>query len=155
MTAADSRDRFYTDQHGNPMTLAGHLEALTGQRLHRDSLFESGQPRREVTMPQRELVVGDPDDPEEASYGFADGTRQVAAWAAAQMGIAPASASRGPDRFRAQRDAAASRPALARPARLPRPGLGESTRERAERRKSGMVQVNDPVMGELPVYMAG
>jgi hypothetical protein len=156
---ADARGRVYESQHGELMTLAQHMEAATGQRLLRDGdgLFESGRPRREVTVPHREMVVSDPDDPDARPQPFSWGTRETAAAAMAQMGLTPATASRERDRYRAQRDAAISRLALSRPARLPHPDWGESTRERAARLNSAVVpvQVNDPVMGSLPAYAAG
>jgi hypothetical protein len=138
------------------MTLAGHLESATGQRLLRDSLFEDGQPRREVTMPQREHVFGDYDDPDAAPYGFAPQTRAVAALAAAQMGITPASASRERERYAGRRDAAISQAVLRGGTRPPHPDwYGESTRERAGRYKTGGMPAqfgDEPVAGSLPGY---
>lgn len=158
MSAADSRGRFYADQHGAYMSMTGHIEAMTGQRLRRDSPFEDGLPRRDVTMPQREHVFGDLDDGDGVPQDFAPGTRQTAALAAAQAGIAPASASRERQRYAAQRDSALAHLALTRPARPPHPDYGESTRERAARMKRPIVpvQFNDELLpGELPVYTAG
>lgn len=157
--AADARSRIYESQHsGELMTLTGHMEHLAGQRLRRDSLFEDGQPRPEVAAPHREHVFSDYDDPAARPQPFGWSTRETAAAAAAQMGLATGSAARERDRYAAQRDSAIARQALSRPARLPHPDFGETTRERAQRLKSGVSPVpygDDPVMGSLPAYAAG
>ena len=153
--ATDSRGLAYASQFGTPMTLAEHLEAATGQRLLRESLFEDGRPRREVTAPQREPVFSDDDDPDAALYGFAPQTRQVAALAAAQMGIMPPSAARERERYADRRDAVISQMAL-HGTRPPHPDyFGESTRERAARLRTGGMPAeygDEPVAGSLPAY---
>ena len=47
----DAHDRVWADQHGNPMTLAQHLEAACGVRGRRDSPFEADS-GGELAVPQ-------------------------------------------------------------------------------------------------------
>ncbi len=109
-------------------------------------------------MPQREPVFADYDDPDAVPYGFAPETRQVAALAAAQMGLTPVSAARERERYADRRDAVVSQMAL-RGTRPPHPDyFGESARERAGRYKTGGMPAqfgDEPVAGSLPGYTYG
>lgn len=152
---ADARGRVYADQYGREMTMTGHIEALTGQRLRRGSAFEDGLPRREVTAPQRERVYADPDDPDAAPVGFGSRTRQAAALAARHAGIAVAGAAEKRASYAARQGDAIALGVLTRRSRAPHPDFGESTRERAARLKSGADPVRfggDLLPGELPAY---
>jgi hypothetical protein len=75
-------------EYGAPMTLTGHIEALTGVRLGDASLLEShrGQ-RRPLAQPQRPQVFGDPDDPDAAPQPFPADTARSAAALLGQAGI--------------------------------------------------------------------
>jgi len=77
--AADSHDRIFLDQHGRPVTMAGHIEAATGERLGESPFYQGGSKRRELTAPQRQAVLADPsaDDPSGAEFPHA--TRATAA----------------------------------------------------------------------------
>ena len=106
-----------------------------------------------MLLAQRAVVFGDPDDPDDPGLEFDPATRQAAQDAAAAMGITPRSAA-------AIRDSAIGQ--MAYGTGTPRPRtygaaadpFGETSRERAERVKTGVypVQVNDPILGEQPVY---
>jgi hypothetical protein len=53
---ADANGRVWRDQDGQPMTLTDHIEAASGQRLTRGSLFESGLGHRELAAPARQAL---------------------------------------------------------------------------------------------------
>jgi hypothetical protein len=136
------------------MSMTGLLESATGQRLTRDDPFSGLARNREVLMPQRPQVWGDPDD-QDGGQEFPAATRQAAQAAAAAMGITPRSAAE-------IRDVAAGQIALR--GRAPRPTTisaamdlyGETARERAERFKGAAVSPvqygDEPLHGSQPVY---
>jgi hypothetical protein len=153
----DAHGRTWQDQQGQPMTAADHLEALTGVRQsHRDIPFAgSGLERRELAAPQRVTRFGDYDAGDPGEELSADSSRDLRALAAA-LGLPDHAAARGEKRNAAW-DHLVQRP----PQRYRTYGEqmdygGETTRDRAHRHKRGgsPVQVNDPVLGELPVYAA-
>lgn len=69
--------------------------------------------------------------------GNGRGTREIAAAAAAQMGLTPTSAHSSEDRYAAQRDAVIAQTALSRSARLAPPCFAETSRERAAEERCG------------------
>jgi hypothetical protein len=147
-------------------TLADHVEALTGQRIRRDGLFETGQGPRPLFAPERRRVVGDPDDPAPYPDLIPAASAKAAAAVIAQDGRLARRPSASQRRIAAltTRMAGASRlPQPADIARARRPGhpdYGESTRERNERlhRPVTLVQAGDPddgLHGAQPAYRLG
>jgi hypothetical protein len=154
-TATDADGFTWLDQYGRPMSMTGLIESNAGQRLTRDDPFEGlGRPR-EVLRAQRAAVFGDPDDPDDPGLEFDASTRQAARDAAAAMGITPRSAAQIRDSAIGQMVYSGSNPARPKTIGAAMDLFGETARERAERvSKSGVypVQVNEPVLGEQPVY---
>ena len=147
-------------------TLADHVEALTGQRIRRDGLFETGQGPRPLFAPERRRVVGDPDDPAPYPDLIPAASAQAAAAVIAQdarLARQPGPSLRGIATLNA-RIAAASRlaqpPDIARARRPGHPDYREPTKERNERlhRPVTLVQAGDPddgLHGAQPAYRLG
>ncbi len=142
-----------TDQHGQAVTIAGAVEANLGQRLTRENAFE-GHPRRELIAIQRQVVLGDQDDPD-GDIPMPDQTRRTAAALAARLGLAGPDVASRREQARAQRDRVMAARQLASGGRR-HPGYGESPQERAARVSKPpvgeLVRVADGVCGSLPVY---
>jgi hypothetical protein len=156
----DAYGHAWRDQHGQPMTLSDHVEALTGQRLmHRDSLF-SGLGRRELAAPQRVTRFGDYDDPADPGYELSEASQLTMAALRDAMGLPDHAAAR-----EQARDAAFDR-LVQRPAQRHRThgealDYGEGTRERAGRYRMpvtagslAQVEGTEPLFGSLPGYTA-
>jgi hypothetical protein len=158
---ADSNGRTWSDQHGDPVTLTGHVEAASGERLRDGAAFETGHGRRSLTTPQRVQRFADPsaDPGTDAGTAVPRETAALTGLAAMAMGLPrhrPAS-ERGVERLA---DHALRRPGG--PHRV-HPDFGgvESPRERRERisaeRGTGQLRAfgDEPVCGSLGYYEAG
>ncbi len=118
----------FTDQHGQAVTIAGAVEANLGERLTRENAFE-GHARRELVSIQRQVVVGDQDDPD-GDIPMPDATRQAARALADRLGLAGPNPARGRELARAQRDRVIEAQRLRSGGRR-HPDYGESPQERA------------------------
>jgi hypothetical protein len=143
----------FTDQHGQAVTLAGAVEASMGERIGREHVFE-GHARRELVSIQRQVVLGDQDDPG-GDMPMPDETRRTAAALASHLGLTSANPARGRELARAQRDRVIAAQHLRSGGRR-HPDLGESPQERAARvSKPGtgpLVMTEPGVSGLLPTY---
>lgn len=147
----DQPGRVWDDQHGQPMTLRGHVEASIGQRLGDGAAFETGTGPRELTTPKPWPMLRDPDDPDDPGQPLPDVSRYAAA-----MGITAPSAAAERSRFAARRAQAISDAVLRGGGRV-HADRGETVRERNERLHQPVQprQVGDTWNGSLPAYEAG
>lgn len=139
----------WVDQNGRALTTLGMLESTTGQRLTRESAFETGQGRRELTAPQSRRIWRDRDDEDDPGIE-APALRATTTALARQLGLT------GPDTAQARNQARTRRDGLAAAQRLRTGGrghldVGETTRERAERlhRPQHYVAAGDGLGGAL------
>lgn len=143
----------FTDQHGQAATLRDAVEASMGERIGREHVFE-GHPRRELTAIQRQVVLGDQDNPD-GDLPMPDSTRQAARALASRLGLAGPDVSARREQARAQRDRVIEAQRLASGGRRAL-GTGETMQERAQRVSKPavgeLVKVDDGVSGSLPVY---
>jgi hypothetical protein len=155
----DSQGRTWQDQRGDPVTLTGHVEAASGERLGGGAAFETGYGKRGLISPQRQARFGDYDDPADRGTAPSHETAAVVGLAAEQMGLSRQSHAfeRGMARLA---DHALRRPGGSQRVH-PDFGGAESPRERRERisAERGAVQPRqfgeDPVCGSLGYYEAG
>jgi hypothetical protein len=167
---ADQHGRTWADQFGRPVTLTGHVEAATGERLGHGVQFETGAGRPDVVSPQRQARFGDPsaDPGEDPGGGVPPETAAVAAAYFQQAegnlpGLFGRDVRRERERFTEHATEAAVNAALSGSGsgRLRHPDYGsESPGERRERihAQRGAVQPREfgepPVNGSLGYYEA-
>jgi hypothetical protein len=149
----------WQDRSGGLMTLADHVEAATGERLRRDSVFESGGARRDVAAPGLDARYGDPDEPGRPSTAFPDDTAAVAGAVRAQMGIPKRDAAAERDRYTERRLAGALSQALSGRGLARQPDFDMTARRQDIREAYGPPQPvqfgEGPVNGSLASYEAG